>query len=199
MSTPEERIAELARKNAVSPADAAKLLAAVKTTPVTRGSWNLLDRVGTPALLGIAIVTALLSLGLARLGVHFPGFIDASWIQHPVPWLTAAIEQLIVFPISAAVFYGVGRIVSPRVRYVDMLVTVGPARLPMVLSILPVALAKIDVLAALALVGLAFQITFLVIGFRTATGARGKSLVFGVIGAMFAAELLAKLVVYFVP
>lgn len=199
MSTPEERIAELARKNAIAPADAAKLLAAVKTTPVATGSWNLLDRVGTPALLGIALVTSAFSLGLARIGVRFPGFIDMGHVDHPVAWSTALIDQLTVFPVSAAVFYCIGRLVSPRVRYVDMLVTVGPARLPLVLSILPIALTDIPLLAVIALLGLALQITFLVLGFRTATGARGKSLVFGVIGAMFAAELLAKLIVHFVP
>jgi len=195
MTTPEERIAELARKNALSPADAAKLLAAVKVTPAG-GAPNLFDRIGTPTLIAIGCATSALSLGLAHFGILFPGFIDIqSGIEH-VSWLTALNDQVLAFPISALVFWIAGRIVG-RPRYVDMLATVGAARLPTIVSILPAALSGHRGLGILALGGLALHVTFLVIGFRTASGARGRSLVFGVIGAICAAEALAKLIVHF--
>jgi hypothetical protein len=194
VSTPEERIAELARKNALSPADAAKLLAAVKVTPAGSAP-NLFDRIGTPTLIAIGCVTSALSLGLAHFGVRFPGFLDI-FASTDAAWSRAIVDQLVAFPLGALVFWIAGRIVG-RPRYVDMLATVGAARLPAVVSIVPAALSGNHALGILTLVGIALQITFLVIGFRTASGARGKSLVFGVIGAICVAETLAKVIVYF--
>ncbi|MFO0741500.1 MAG: hypothetical protein U0270_36725 [Labilithrix sp.] len=201
MTTPEERIKELARKNAIGSVDAARLLASVKpTTPVAAPGFDPFRRYGAGLLAGAGVIAGAASLALAPLHVHFPGFLDIMRSDAAIGTSRAWIEQAAAFPLAAAVFWVAGRLAVGRgARPVDMLATVGFARVPAVLFALPVALSGVTALALLTLVGLALQILLLVLGFRSATGATGGRLAAGVVGGIVAAEVLAKLLVSVAP
>lgn len=201
--SPEDRIKALARKNAIGEADAARLLASVKPSPaVTARGLDPFARFGAGTLAGVGLVTSLVAAAFTLGGTHFPGFLDIMATNGSLGLRAVAIEQLAAFPLGALVFWIAGRLLTPHVRVVDMLATVGFARVPAVVFALPVTLSGTSSLlgrglALVVLIGLALQIYLLVIGFRTATAAQGGRLAAGVVGAILAAEIAAKLLLTF--
>lgn len=200
--SPEDRIKALARKNAIGEADAARLLASVKPAPVIARGLDPFARFGAGTLAGVGLVTSLVAAAFTLGGTHFPGFLDIMATNGPLGLRAVAIEQLAAFPLGALVFWIAGRLLTPHVRVVDMLATVGFARVPAVVFALPVTLSGTSSLlgrglALVVLIGLALQIYLLVIGFRTATAAQGGRLAAGVVGAILAAEIAAKLLLTF--
>lgn len=199
--SPEERIKALAEKNAIGAVDAARLLASVKpATPVEDPGIDPFRRYDASVLAGAGVIASIAGASLARAGTHFPGFLDVMRAKEALGITHVAVEQIVAYPLGAVVFWLAGRIVTKKSpRLIDMLATVGFARVPVVVLAVPVALTNLVWLVALVLLGLGLQVYLLVLGFRSATGAAGGRLAAGIIGAILVAETVAKIAVSLVP
>jgi hypothetical protein len=206
MSSPEERIQELARKRAIAPAEAARLLAAVRPVGESLGAQrgrglNPFDRLSASQGIVAGLVGCAAMLAMSKLSIRTNGALDLHTGHAPVAISTAILDQLVAFPFAALLLWGAGRLLARHTRYVDMLATVGLSRVSVAIFGLPLALlgratpekAELSPLIfltiVLALLDMGVQITILVLGFRTATGLRGPRLVLGVVGGLVAAEL----------
>lgn len=203
--TPEERIRELAKKSNIGAADAARLLAAVKTEPVPAGrKFDPFTRLDATVGTVIGVVISALAVVVSHLGVRFDGALDLH-TSAGVTWQKATTDQIAAFLIPAAILWLVGYAFARRGRPIDMLSTVGVARVPQVVFSIPVAVIGTGgpnahslsplgwLLVGLVLVGTAFQIYLLVIGFRTATGLSGSRLAYGIVGGLIACEVASKI------
>jgi hypothetical protein len=211
MTSPEERIRELARKNAIAPEAAERLLAAVRPDPLpgANASFDPFRRVtgGQAALLGV--VACGIGLAMSRLGVRFDGALDVHLTHEDVPLAAAGLEQLLTYPVTAAIAWAVARAFSRAVRPVDVLGAVGLARLPLFVLSIPLALVERGqpadaspsalgwVALAIGVVGWGLSVYVLLLGFRTATGLRAGRLAGAFIGALFAAETVTKILGHF--
>lgn len=211
MISAEERIKELARAQSMDAADAERLLDAVRPCARTGERRSVLsnpfDRWSGETTSMIGALLALAGLATPRLGVRYDGALDLHVSPVAVPIGVAVLDQVLAVGLTSLVMWGVARLVS-RARFVDVLGAVGVSRAPAVLIAVPLALlvpliphdytkTNAPVVLAIALLGLAgvvAQVWILVLGFRTATGARGGRLASALIGGLFAAELLVKLV-----
>jgi hypothetical protein len=213
MITAEERIKELARAQSMDAADAERLLDAVRPSAGERRSRpsvlsNPFDRWSGETTSLIGALVALAGLATSRLGVRYDGAIDLHVSPVGAPMSVAVLDQLLAVGLTSLVMWAAARVVS-RARFVDVLGAVGLSRAPAVLIAVPLALlvpliphddytkTNLPVVLAIALLGLAgvvAQVWLLVLGFRTATGARGGRLASALIAGLFAAELLVKLV-----
>jgi hypothetical protein len=203
---PEARIRALAKQSRIGASDAARLLAAVNTTPLPPerrfDPFTRLNAV-TGTLIGLGASAG--AAAVSRLGVRFDGLLDVHTAR-AITWRQALVDQVAAFLVPAAVFWALGYALARRGRAVDMLSTVGVARLPPIVLALPLALLGSGLsraphlpigewlLVGLVLVGSAAQICLLVLGFKTATGLVGPRLVFGVAFAMILSEIASKLV-----
>jgi hypothetical protein len=212
VSTPEERIKELARKSAIGPEAAERLLAAVRTEPATEEArYNPFARWSgeRTALAGLAV--SAVAIAVSRLGARSDGALDYRTTATSVPFAAAVVDQLIVYPVTALALWAVARAFAREVRPIDILGTVGLARLPFVLSVVPLAIIdlgkpeKADPTLAswvgLAVVGAGWSLFLymLVLGFRTATGLRGGRLAGAFIGGLLVAETVTKVLIHFAP
>ena len=210
--TPEERIRELARKNAIEAAAAERLLAAIGSAKVRAAKWDPFERLNpiTSTLLGVAGVAGMVLL--SRLHVRSPGFLDLRATDAPVPVVTALLDQIVTFPLPVVVLWAVARAFARRVRLIDMAAAVGLTRATVTVLALPLALlgamrggarAVTDpltiIVALVALVVVTAEITLLVLGFRSATALRGARLTISVVLALFAAEFASYLVRALLP
>ncbi|MDB5213259.1 MAG: hypothetical protein JWO86_1186 [Myxococcaceae bacterium] len=217
MTSAEERIKELARAQSLDAADEARLLDAVRPSSSGRPGHlsNPFERWSgeTTSLLGA--VVALAGLATSRLGVRYDGAIDLHVTRGAVPIGVAVLDQVLAVGLTSLVMWGAARFVS-RARFVDVLGAVGLSRAPAVLVAVPLAflvpllptdpskfgaaahdirlLVIVGIIAVVAIAGVVAQIWALVLGFRTATGARGGRLALSLIGGLFAAEIVVKLV-----
>jgi hypothetical protein len=213
MSSPEERIREIARAQSIDAAEAERLLAAVRPAPVKPGLGlrNPFDRWSGEITSLVGLVVAAAGIATSRLGVRYDGALDLHVVRGSVPIATALVDQLVAVLVTALVLWGAARLVS-RARFVDVLGAVGLARTPSVLIAVPLALLVphmppdptkptpvVLLIALVGLVGIVLQITLLVLGFRTATGTRGSRLAASVVAGLVAAELVTKVVLFLVP
>ena len=205
MTSPEERIRELARARGLEASDTEGLLAAVR--PVTRKSKNPFDRWSGEATSALGAGLALVALATSRLGIRYDGALDMHVTGSAVPPATALLDQLVAVPLTALVFWAAARLIARGVRFIDILGVVGASRLPLILVAVPIALltphlpkdpsrpnAALFAMIALALVGVGVHITLLVLGFRATTAGRGGRLAGAFIGALVGAEVITKIV-----
>jgi hypothetical protein len=213
----QERIKELARAQSLDPADAARLLDAVRPASSRRAARgrglfsNPFDRWSgeTTSLLGVLV--ALAGLATSRMGVRYDGALDLHVGPRAVPIGVALLDQALAFGLTAVVLWGAARSVS-RARFVDVLGAVGLSRAPAVLIAVPLALLipllpadptkpspALLVIALVGVVGVVAQIWLLVLGFRTASGCRGGRLAMSILGGLVAAEVITKLALVLVP
>ena len=206
MTSAEERIKQLARAQSLDPADAERLLDAVRPSSERRRILsNPFDRWSGEVTSLAGVVVALGGLATSRLGVRYDGALDLHVVKGAVPIGVALADQLVAFVLTAVVMWGAARFVS-RARFVDVLGAVGLSRAPIVLVAVPLALlvpllpknptappnlALLGVVV-FALVGIGAQIWLLVLGFRTASGIRGGKLAVAIVGGLFVAELVTK-------
>jgi hypothetical protein len=215
MSSPEERIREIARAQSIDAAEAARLLAAVRPAPPpAKGSLGLrnpFDRWSGEVTSLVGLVVAAAGVATSRLGVRYDGALDLHVVRGSVSIATALVDQLVAVLLTALVVWGAARVVS-RARFVDVLGAVGLSRAPSVLVAVPLALLVphmppdptkptpvVLAIALVGLVGIVLQIVLLVLGFRTATGTRGARLAASVVAGLVAAELVTKVVLFLVP
>jgi hypothetical protein len=214
VSSAEERIKDLARKNAIDPAEAERLLAAIRPVPVpSRRAWNPFERWSATVASIVGLLASLVGFAISTLlGFRYDGAFDLHASKAPVSTTTALVDQLVAFPVTALVFWGVGYIVTRKVRLIDVIGTVGLARTPLVLLSLPLALLAprlsppgatpsvlVYALILVAVIGTALQVSLLVFGYRTATGLRGPRLTLSFVGALIVAEIVTKLLLDLLP
>jgi hypothetical protein len=212
--TPAERIRGLIEAGSVGPQEGERLLAAVAREPVRSPAWALInpfDRFGGGVAALFGLVVSGLSIGSARLGVRFDGFLDLHvGPRGPVPLTVAILDQVVAWTLPAACFWAYARVVARHVRLVDFLGMVGLARLPLLLASVPVALLSpprpsippklTPALAGIVVIALAcvvWNITLLYQGFKNASGLRGPKLVGGFIAIVVLAEAMSKVVLAF--
>jgi len=208
VSSPEERIKELVRARGIDEADAASLLAAVRPPAPARSSLDPFARWSGEVTSLLGGVVALGALATSRLGVRYDGAIDLHVSPAGAVALPLALGDLVVsVPLTALVFFLAARRLARHVRFVDVLGAVSLARAPIVLAAAPLALlsrlvgapttkpsAALLALACVGLLGLGGHITLLVLGFRSASGARGGRLAGTFVAALFVSEIAAKTV-----
>lgn len=202
--TPEERIQELARRSAIDAGAAERLLAAVRTEPIAKGGWNPFARYGAPPLLAAGAVGFVLWIACARLGMRGDGALDVLNAHAPVGYANAALDQVADFFALTLLLWGAARVFVREVRVVDLLATVGVARLVLVVSSIPIAISAYGtpkgaatspwewVGMGIGLVGWGVHVWALVAGFRTASGLRGGRFVGTFFPALLVAEVLTK-------
>lgn len=207
--TPDERVRQLVDAGNVAPEEGARLLVAMgrgRPRSLARMVVDPFERFGggKAALAGVLIAAA--CVGVARFGVRFDGFFDMH-VGRTAPSVTVAlVDQLVSWPLPAALFFLYARAFSRHVRLLDFVGMVGLARLPVLLGSLAIGVFLRDMaidpfkmtpslllVMALGLVFLGLQITLLYTGFKNASGFTGARLVGGFIGMCIAAEVASKL------
>jgi len=204
MTSPEDRIKELARARAIGGEDVEQLLAAVRPSPV-RATRNPFERWSGEVTSLVGLFVAAGGLATSRLGIRYDGALDLHYAGKPVPFGTALLDQFVAWVVTAAVLWGAARFVARHVRFVDMLGGVGASRLPAVIAAVPLAFLipliprdptkpnlAVLALVLVALAGAGLQIFLLVLGFRTASGLRGGRLAGTFIAALLGAEVITK-------
>ncbi|XXX79469.1 YIP1 family protein [Sorangium sp. So ce134] len=206
--TPDERVRALVRDHVIEPAEGERLLATMSPRPPRTG-WRLalnpFERFGGGAAAAAGLAVAALSVAITRLGVRFDGFLDLHTAPEAIPLATALLEQVVVWPLPALLFWAYARLLRCRVRIVDFLGVTGLSRAPLALAaialgllapappaggpVLTPALAAFAVLATLCLV---WFLTLLTQGFKNASGLRGAPLVAGLIGLVLVSEIVSK-------
>ena len=158
------------------------------------------------ALLSVAGGTVVASL----LSVRFDGALDLHTATAPAAFLLALQEQVTAVAVLTLVATVASRIVARRGRLIDFFIAVGAARLPLIglAAVLPFIspsrmeleqlattynfTPQLALVATLALAAGAWMITWIVTGFRTASGLRGLSLGVTVTITVVVAEIISK-------
>lgn len=213
MTTPRERIAELARAGRVSEEDARRLLASVEgrgRAAVASWLFDPFARLSTGAGLSVVAAGVLLQVAASRLGVRYDGALDLHVGTAP-SWAVTFVEVALDLFATAAIAWAAARIAAARPRLVDVLVAVGVARLPLVALGPPLLWLLPDpetlrqqalsgevpgVALVVGLLVLPFLAWFFVLwfrGFKTATGLRGVRLWVASLSSVLVAELASKL------
>jgi hypothetical protein len=200
-----EQVLQLVATGTITAADGAELLAAL---PRRRNWWRpLVDPMphlgAIPIWLGVAIVVAG-QLALSRLPARFDGAIDLHAFPMPPSFGSAVLDLAAVWLLPAGVLWATARVGARPCRPIDLVATVGFARLPLValgllvgltprLWLEPTTFAS-QMLTCLALVpGFILFLAWLVSGFRLATGMRGRQLVMRFVLAIALAEAASRL------
>ncbi len=207
--TPDERVRRLVDAGSVAPEEGARLLVAMgrgQSRSLASTMLNPFERFGggTAALAGLLIAAA--CIGVSRFGVRFDGFFDMHVVQTVPSVGVALLDQLVSWPLPAALFFFYARAFSRHVRLLDFLGMVGLARLPVLLGSLVIGVvlrgAASDpfrmtpgllLVMAFGLVFLGLHITLLYTGFKNASGFTGARLIAGFIGMCLLAEVASKL------
>jgi hypothetical protein len=220
MTTPSERIRAMVAEGRVDAAEGERLLLALATpgsspTVASASGVRLLvdpfAKWGGGTAAAIGAVLALLGFALSRVGIRFDGFLDLHVGNAPPAMLVGLVDQLAAWPLGAATFWLVARVLAgPGRRFVDFLGAVGIARVPAVLFALPLHLLvpaslvgagvprmspSLFVVIVLALVAIAWQIALLFFGYRSASGLRGPKLGFSLAFAIVVAEVISKVAI----
>jgi hypothetical protein len=216
MSTPSERIRAMVSGGRVDQAEGERMLraiaapeaGAVKSASVARLLVDPFERWGGGVAAIAGAVFVLAALAVSRLGVRFDGFLDLHVGGVSSSPLLAVVEQVAAWPIGAATLWIVARVLGgPGRRFLDFLGAVGAARGPLALFALPISAlapalptlhmsASLLFMIAIAFVCIAWQVALLFFGYRNASGLRGPRLGFSFVGALFAAEIVSKLVLH---
>jgi len=190
----------------------------VAEAPKRRWFHHLLDPSGSLGPGGSLAVAAALAAGCAvaaaPTGLRFDGTLDVHLAGEAIPWSTAALDQLVSWALTAAIFWLVALLFGRRRGPGVMLGSVGVARLPLALvavaalvmlpppdELLEIALTNplhpdLLLFVAVALPCLAWCVTWLCTGFRTASGLRGWRLALAFVLALGLAEVGTKVVLF---
>jgi Yip1 domain len=211
---PAERVRGLVRAGAVGPDEGRRLLAALgqaDAAPTRSPAWllvNPFDRFGGGVAASAGLVVGALGVWATRFGVRFDGFLDLHANRtHVASLRVALVEQLVSWLLPALLFWAYARTASRHARPIDFLGMAGLSRLPFVLAAVPIALLSPDVtrlplqitpalliIALLGVAALAWTVTLLYQGFKSASGLRGARLVVGFVTMALASEVASKLV-----
>ena len=97
MTSPEERIRELARARKVDDAEAERLLDAVRPRAQRTSRFNPFERWSGEVTSMVGVVVSLLGIATSRLSIRYPGAIDLKTAHGTVPLALAALDQLVAY------------------------------------------------------------------------------------------------------
>src|SRR5450432_3037236 len=111
--TPADRIRRLVAAGTVAPEEGARLLDAMGHERPHLSRFALLvnpfDRFGGGFATGLGAAIAALSLGIARFGIRFDGFLDLHTVNGVVTLRTALLDQVVAWLIPAILFFAYSR------------------------------------------------------------------------------------------
>lgn len=160
------------------------------------------------------------------LGYSFNGYYDGTLDLHftdSISFGQAFFGNLLSTLSLIIVFWGIGKILNSKIRLIDVIAVSLIARIPLYLLTLSnvyninyeigqalflsitqpernIPLDAVILSAALGLIAilsLAWQLILLIQGFRKVTQSHGNKLIIGLIGTIFFAEVISKVVIYF--
>jgi Yip1 domain len=205
MTTARDKVLEMVASGKLSSADADQLLSAMQPRGPSPWQWifHPASVVSTRLALGLGAVSALVALGLARLGVSFDGAFDAHRLMGALDLKTALLQQLIAWPLVAVVLWAAARLAGKSTRVIDMLAAVALGRVPLTLTgvaaLLIPAVEGVEALfspllwvaAVLILPLVVWGVGLMVTGFRAVSGLRGGRLATSAVAALIVAEVLS--------
>ena len=205
MPTPAERVRAMAEEGRIDTADAERLLTALEAKPRPspfRVLFDPFERLGVARGVAIGLASALIAIGVTRLGARFDGFLDAHTSASVPSLVTAALEQLVAWPGGALVLWLSSLVFDRRTRFVDFLAALGVARAPLVAFLAVVAALSPDgdrrvidvVLIAFAFPCVGWILALIYFGFKHASGLRKAGLVGALVAGVACAEVVSKLV-----
>lgn len=209
MSSPRDKVLELLAAGKIQADEADQLLAALKPDRSRLDVWLLdpFDVIGPGRAWLLAILVCLGSLALAPLHVRFNGAVDLRHVLgQNIPWTTALADQLVAWPLTALILWGVTAITNRRARLLEMIAFVGAARLPnLVAGCVPAAVVgdptRFDPRSNAALILVATSVPFvgwlfvtLLSAFRAASGSQGRRLAGLFVTGLVVAEITSKFV-----
>lgn len=202
---PEERVLDLVENANIGPDEGERLLRALGAPPrrlTFRMLLNPVPHLPGTARLALGVAGAAMAIALLAGHITFRGALDvhlttAAWHSRR----DACMEQAIVWLVGASVLWLAGRPFARGVRWIDLFLGLGVARLPLVLLGLGLAAWPPDVgrlgtdraygaaVAAASLAFVAWHIAWLFSAFRWATGLSSLRLALSFITGLIVAEV----------
>lgn len=135
-TSPEEaRILDMLASKKISAREADELLSALRRpTRILSWFYHPHATLNTKWSLMASLVAAAVAMGLSRVGIVFDGVLDLHRISEPHSWFLTVLETLVAWPMFALCLMFAAKTLGSRGRFVDFFVTVGVARLPLVLG-----------------------------------------------------------------
>lgn len=207
MSTEREasaRIEALFQSGKVTREEADRLLSALgnRRSGVLALLCNPFERFGGGAAFGVGLGVSAFALWTARFGIRYDGFLDLHAPPGPVSLRTALTDQVASWIVPGVLLWLFSLSVARRGRLLDFLGVTGLARLPDVVVAIPLSwlvpdgssphALKLGLLVVLALGALGWNLAWLFLGFKNATGLSGKKLVIGFVVMVSLAEAASK-------
>lgn len=213
MRAPDARVSDLVAEGRITPEEGERLRRALQgdadTWRIVRNPVEYL-RPSHAAMGAAAIVVA--SLAISQLDVRFDGALDMHRVVGTPRWSVAVLDQFVAVGLTALVLWVASLVVVRQGRLQDFVVAVSLGRLPTLLgalwaiAVLPppaemVRQATSGQVSAAAMVGIVGTLPFLLWkfvwlyrGFAVSAGMGGAKAAVTFAVAIFAAEVLSKLV-----
>jgi hypothetical protein len=214
MMPQEERVDAMVRSGAITAAEGERLLVALRTRrrelPGPRVLVSPMEYLSTRMMAILTVIGAILGIIVEHLGIRFDGALDV----HPspiAPTFGLALFDIVNAMLVPAVFcWSASWLLARQGRFVDFVLAIGVARLPLVVIGLLAAWAlppwedlsrqtltsapggKVVIMSVLATPLYVWFITLLYRGFRTSSGLIGRRSVFAFVIAFVGAELMSK-------
>lgn len=219
MSDAQERILEMVAAGKVSAEEGDQLLRSMG--PPRRPRWtrflNPFEELSTAVGLAGGAAVGVGSVLLSRAGVRFDGPLGMHVVAATPTWGQVGLDLALAWPLVAALMWASARVVGAEGRLLDFVSIAGVSRLPLLLSgaVARVLISDPDVsvqramqgqveptlilVAMLALPALAWSLTWLFVGYRTASGAKGARCALSFIGVIGLAEIVSRIVSWAIP
>jgi hypothetical protein len=209
-----EKILKMVADGQISSAEGDELLKALK--PPKHSIWSTLinpfERLPVSVGLLLSVVAAGIGLFLASVSsLRFDGALDVHLMAQPVPFHQAVVDQVVAWGLPAVLLWLTSLVLARQGRFIDFLITVGVARVPLVLLAGLIALFFPDPNAIMQmafgtpwhptlwltiLCGLTFLIWFFALlfnGYRVASGLKRRRLIGSFIWVLVIAEIGSKI------
>jgi hypothetical protein len=211
VTSPSDRVREMVKEGRVAPDEGERLLAALgqpPRPPAITFFYAPFARLATRQAIAIGLGIAAGEVGLSRIGAWYDAFLDCHISTGPLPSVALAlVDQVLVWPVAATVFWLVACVFERRARLVDFVAMLGVARAPYVVLLVPIAYLSRSVgapgstaaiaaeagLVAVAVAFIAWLAALLYTGFKHASGLRGPRAGVALLISIALAELVTKL------
>ena len=219
MMPQEERVHAMVRSGTITAAEGDRLLTALRTrrrdVPGPRVLISPMEYLPTRTLAILTLVGVVAGIAIASFAIRFDGALDV----HPAPiaptLALALFDSVNVVLVPALFFWSASWLLGRQGRFVDFVLGIGVARLPLVVVGALAAWAlppweelsrqtltsapggKVMIMSVLATPLYIWFITLLYQGFRTSSGLTGRRSALGFAGALLGAEVASKVLLAF--